>query len=193
MIISDKEFKPYDRNYYVSSEGDIFSTFSHKLLKQYIDQDGYCRVDIHGKHIKVHKLVYLTWKGQIPDGLQVNHLDDNKRNNSISNLYLGTQKHNIQDCICNGHRVGHIKTITVLDKKENVQLTFPSIKEFLSYTGHSVANGSLSHCIRSKWFEERFEVIEQKSVSTIESYKSIRAVYDSGVENKAGSRTKRVE
>ena len=34
------------------------------------------------------------------------------------------------------------------------------------------------------WFKERFYVIKREGVTTIESYKSIRAICNSGVENK---------
>jgi hypothetical protein len=48
--------------------------------------------------MKVHKLVYLTWCGAIPKGMQINHIDDNKDNNYFLNLYLGNQTENIADC-----------------------------------------------------------------------------------------------
>ena len=185
MLYNNIEFKPYDANYYVSASGDVFSTYKKGLLKHYIDCDGYHRVDIHSKHMKIHKLVFLTWIGEIPHGKQINHRDDDKNNNHYTNLYLGTQKENIADCMQNCHRVGRTCTITVLDKLYDKVLTFPSIKDFLKYTGHSVPNGSLKHAANKKWFQNRFDVIERKGVTTIESYKSIRADFNSRVENKA--------
>jgi len=185
LIFDGKEFKAYDDWYFVSADGDVFSTYKNGLLKQSVDVDGYMRVDIHSKHVKVHKLVYTVWIGDIPIGVQINHLDDDKKHNHYQNLYTGTQKENIADCMKNGHRVGNIQSVMVFDKKIGECIQFPSVKEFLAYTGHSIKNGSISHCKNKKWFQTRFEVIEQKGVSTIESYKSIRAVYDSRVENKA--------
>lgn len=185
MIYNGKVFKPYDNMYFVSADGEVFSKFKNGLLKQSVDVDGYKRVDIHSRHMKIHRLVYIVWNGEIPSGMQVNHLDDNKSNNHYKNLYAGTQKENIKDCVKNKHRVGNVQSVTVYDKEKRKYLSFPSVKDFLSYTGHSVSNGSIAHCKRKKWFQRRYEVIEQKGVSTIESYKSIRAAY-SGVENKAG-------
>ena len=185
MIYNGKVFKPYDDMYFVSADGDVFSTFKNGLLKQSVDIDGYRRVDIHRKHMKIHRLVYTVWVGEIPCGMQINHFDDNKENNHYQNLYAGTQKENIKDCVKNSHRVGNIQAVLVYDKASKKYLSFPSVKEFLSYTEHSVTNGSIAHCKNSKWFQNRFELIEQKGVSTIESYKSIRAAYSSGVENKA--------
>ena len=45
-----------DPTYYIGEYGEVYSTYSKKFLKQSIDLDGYLRVDIHGKHKKVHKL-----------------------------------------------------------------------------------------------------------------------------------------
>lgn len=177
---------PYDDMYFISEDGGVFSTFKNGLLKQSVDVDGYKRVDIHGRHMKIHRLVYTVWNGEIPSGMQVNHFDDDKENNHYQNLYAGTQKENISDCVKNDHRVGHVQSVLVYDRKIGKCLSFPSVKDFLAYTGHSVANGSIAHCKSKKWFQNRFELIEQKGVSTIESYKSIRAAYCSGVENKAG-------
>lgn len=185
MYYNNIEFKPYDDCYYVSANGDVFSKYKNGLLKHYIDLDGYHRVDIHGTHKKIHRMVYLVWNGQIPEGMQVNHYDDNKDNNNKDNLYVGSQKENISDCCKNKHRVGNINSITVYDKEKQIIINFPTIKDFILYTEHSIQNGSLSHIKNKKWFMQRFDIIEKKSVTTIESYKSIRANYNGWVENKA--------
>jgi len=145
-----QEFKPYDNIYYVSQYGDIYSTYKKGLLKHYIDLDGYHRVDIHGKHQKVHKLVYLVWNGSVPSNVQVNHIDDDKDNNYYKNLYLGDQKDNISDCINNKHRVGNIQSVVIYGKLYNKIITFPTVKEFIAYTGHKISNGSLAHCKNRK-------------------------------------------
>lgn len=186
------EFKPYDASYYVSEYGDVYSKYKRGLLKHNIDLDGYHRVDIHGKHIKIHKLVYLVWNGEIPPGMQINHYDDNKDNNHRKNLYLGNQKENICDCKRNGKRVGNIHSVTIYDKELDKIIEFPSIKDFIAYTGHSYKNGSLSHMRNKKWFKDRFDIIDRKGVTTIESYKSIRASYASRVDNKAMHEASRV-
>ncbi len=95
---SGKEFRPYDSSYFVSEDGDVYSVYKRGLLKYSIDIDGYHRVDIHSKHMKIHKLVYLVWNGNIPSGMQVNHRDDDKNNNHCANLYIGTQRENIGNC-----------------------------------------------------------------------------------------------
>ena len=42
----------------------------------------------------VHQWVYLTFVGDIPEGMQVNHIDEDKHNNRLDNLNLKTPKEN---------------------------------------------------------------------------------------------------
>lgn len=169
MFFQGKEYRKYDDFYYVSVDGDIYSTYKKGLLKHSIDLDGYHRVDIHSKHMKVHRLVFLAWVGPIPRDKQLNHLDDNKDNNHYKNLYLGSQKENIQDCIRNGTRKGNLKPIRVYDKKVDKVLDFESVSAFIEYTGHRVANGAISKCKSHKWFQIRYKIVNDEGVETIES------------------------
>lgn len=162
IIVDDKILNQFDETYFVSEFGDIYSTYSNKFLKHSIDLDGYHRVDIHRKHIKVHKMVYLTWIGEIPTGKQINHKDDNKNNNHYTNLYAGTQKENISDCIKNGNRKGNFHYLTVLDKETNEVITFSPCSEFIKYSGHPCANGSVKRMFNKNWFKVRYEIIDYK-------------------------------
>ena len=177
MIINGIELKAYDDMYYVSRFGDVYSIYSKKFLKHYIDHDGYHRVDIHSKHIKVHKLVYETWKTKVVFGNCIRHLDDDKNNNYIGNLIVGTQKQNIDDCIKNGNRCPHAKSITLLDKEVDRVITFPSIKHFIQYDGHSNKSNSFSKYQKSIWFKNRYEIISVENVETIENYKKLLSQY----------------
>lgn len=42
----------------------------------------------------VHQLVWLAFKGEIPKGMTIDHIDGNKRNNKLENLELVTQSDN---------------------------------------------------------------------------------------------------
>lgn len=57
-----------------------------------VDKDGYleCCLSIQGvhKYIRAHRLVYETLCGSIDDNLTIDHIDQNKQNNSINNLRL---------------------------------------------------------------------------------------------------------
>ena len=162
MFVNGIEFLPYDNEYYVSKCGDVYSTYCGRCLKHYIDHDGYHRVDIHSRHIKVHKLVYLVWVGDIPYGLNVRHYDDDKDNNHVSNLILGTQKENIEDAFRNGHKEFGANThhLIVYDKETDQELVFCPAKNFIEYCGHPSANGCVVNMFNKDWFKQRYEIIE---------------------------------
>lgn len=164
MIFNNKEFKSYDDDYYASKDGDIYSRFKNGCLKHYIDCDGYHRVDIHGKHRKVHKIVYNAWVGEVESGKLLRHFDDNRDNNNLDNLVVGTQKQNIEDSFRNGHKYlkGNTYTLIVYDKFTNERLTFCPAENFIAYSGHSCQNGGISKMMTRDWFKKRFEVIEYR-------------------------------
>lgn len=168
IIVNGITLKKYDDMYYVSDSGDVFSKYSHKFLKHAIDHDGYHRVDIHSKHMKIHKLVFETWNGKVPSGLQINHRDDDKNNNHIDNLYLGTQKENTADRIRNQHNIGNTNTLVVYDKEKQKTLVFCPANKFAQYSGHSISNGCIASVFTREWFKKRYKLIDyRKGVTTM--------------------------
>jgi hypothetical protein len=89
----------------VSETGDILMLYCRKykrncrrnVLQQ--SPNGYWFVRFHyeGKKLSAwaHRVVYSYFKGEIPDGLVINHIDGNRKNNNLSNLEAVTQKENI--------------------------------------------------------------------------------------------------
>lgn len=86
-----------DYRVYVSNLGHIKN--EHKQdLPVHIDSNGYCRVHTGCCRYKsVHRLVMLTWR-PIPNAeeLTVDHLNHNKRDNSLENLEWVTEEENLR-------------------------------------------------------------------------------------------------
>ena len=59
-------------------------------------KDGYLTACINdnGKNYTAfaHRITWTYFKGRIPEGITINHIDGNKENNTIKNLELATQK-----------------------------------------------------------------------------------------------------
>lgn len=72
--------------YYITENGNIYSTITNKMLKTVIDKKGYENIKLRGKTYKVHRLVALTYIKNINNYDQVNHIDGNKSNNNVKNL-----------------------------------------------------------------------------------------------------------
>lgn len=105
-----RDIKGFEGLYQASSEGRIRSIdrivdnsrygkekLKGRILKPYKAQDYYAvKMFLNGKGYpkRVSRIIYETFIGPIPEGMQVNHIDENKTNNSISNLNLMTPKEN---------------------------------------------------------------------------------------------------
>lgn len=79
-------------------EGKVWSYKSNRFVGRK-DKDGYWQCTLTADDgtvwtTKVHRLVWQCVNGAIPQGMQVNHIDEDKGNNSISNLNLMTCKEN---------------------------------------------------------------------------------------------------
>ena len=89
----DYKYLPND-NYVVTNFGRVFSKYTGfwKELKQHINNHGYSDITLpilkgkNGKTWRVHRLVMHFYKGIDITNKEVNHIDQNKQNNSVDNL-----------------------------------------------------------------------------------------------------------
>ena len=97
---------PFSENYLASKNGKILSIKWNKrrILKLNINCWGYLVFNFYEnnkkRHYSVHRFVYETFNDVIPKGMETDHIDGDKKNNSISNLQLLTKKENIQKSKC---------------------------------------------------------------------------------------------
>lgn len=112
-----KDVVGFEGLYEVDESGNVFSIRTGKILKQQLDERGYPKISMSDasrgltKNMKVHRIVALAHIPN-PDNLPcVNHIDENKLNNHVSNLEWctiaynnahGTRMKKIRDKICQG-------------------------------------------------------------------------------------------
>jgi hypothetical protein len=88
--------------YFEYKDGKLFwKTPTNKSIKvgdlcNHRNPDGYIRVGINGKQIMAHRIIWEMFNGAIPDGLQIDHINEVKDDNRIENLQLVTNKQNQQ-------------------------------------------------------------------------------------------------
>lgn len=142
--------------------------YSGKLLKQHIGvKYGKKRCQtILSKNGKkkgpvTARLVYEAFIGNIPDGMQVNHIDEDPSNNCVWNLNLMTPKQNSNYGTRN-KRLGETfkangKLSTPIDKINlktgEVLDSYPSAKEAARQT--SFAQTNISRCCNGGYFDKR--------------------------------------
>lgn len=94
-----KEIQGFEGLYAVSNKGKVMNLMSGKVLKNNINTHGYPFVQLHKgnekpKQIKVHRLIAEAFIPN-PDNLpEVNHIDEDKTNNDVTNLEWVTASQN---------------------------------------------------------------------------------------------------
>ena len=87
-------------NYIINEEGEVMSMKFNKIkiLKPSNNGNGYLVICLskNGKQKTglVHRLLYETFVGEIPPGFEIDHIDCNPSNNTLSNLRAVTQQQN---------------------------------------------------------------------------------------------------
>lgn len=84
-------------NYLISDKGEIKSIKTGKIMKPWLNKEGYLTItlkNIYGKRktFKVHRLVARTFIPNPDNKITVHHIDKNKQNNKINNLEWRTHK-----------------------------------------------------------------------------------------------------
>jgi hypothetical protein len=75
--------------------------YAGKLASAVDVQSGYVRVFIFGKHYYAHRIVWQMVNGAIPQGMMIDHINQDKSDNRIHNLRLVSNKQNTQNATRN--------------------------------------------------------------------------------------------
>ena len=95
-----KDVPDWEDYYEVSDSGKVRNKITGHIIKEKSNRGGYVRVTLYKKPLRkrylLHRLVMLVFCGE--SGLEVNHKDSNKLNNSLNNLEYVTRKENELHC-----------------------------------------------------------------------------------------------
>ena len=80
----------------------------NKLMQRplYKDKDGYQRVNTKIGKKRVHRVIYETFVGPIPDGYEIDHFNNIRDDNRLENLRCVTHKENMNNPITVESRKG---------------------------------------------------------------------------------------
>ena len=67
---------------------------------------GYGRMSYQGRAQVAHRLAWMAWNGDIPEGMSVLHKCDNRACINPEHLWLGTYSDNLADCWAKGRHPG---------------------------------------------------------------------------------------
>lgn len=120
--LDGEEWRPvpgYEGMYEVSNLGRVKSLGTSRnrpptILRICVKQHGYRYAALHQAGRRrcptLHRVVLEAFVGPCPDGREGCHIDDDKSNNHLSNLYWGTRSDNMLDRIRHGNNPQSSKT-----------------------------------------------------------------------------------
>ena len=158
-----KDIKGFEGLYQVSNLGRVKSLeridarghrLKEKILKPRANHKGYYQVGLC-KNSKVrfyfvHRLVWLVFNGQIPENMQVNHINEIKTDNRPVNLNLMTPKENTNWGTRNKRSTKKRSKVVLQFTLDGILVKeYPSTKQVERETGF--ANQYISACCNGKY------------------------------------------
>lgn len=148
----------YEGKYMVSNLGRVKSIVWRGVKKEtlftpWLNKNGYPMVSLRKNGEKtgysIHSLVWEAFNGPVPDGLQINHINEDKTDNRLENLNLMTPSENCRW----GTRT---KRIVKKHKKPVIQMSLAGDEIFGYFSAIdaenelSIAHQSISKCCKNK-------------------------------------------
>lgn len=121
---------PEGRYLLVSVNGDLYNADTMKKYKSHKNQDNYDCVNVkllngRRKSIFVHRIVAETFLAYLPtEYYEVNHINGNKDDNSLSNLEWNTRQENLEHS-----RLNKLTPLLKGDNNGNCKFSFKLIQE----------------------------------------------------------------
>lgn len=141
-----KDIPGYEGHYQASNLGRIRSLKYDKvrILKHSENGCGYYMVQLCLNNVvkssTVHRLVWEAFNGPIPEGLQINHLNEIKSDNRLENLSLCTAKENINYGTHTERMTKKVsKQVIQFDKNGNFIKEWPSSLEIQRQLGYAAS------------------------------------------------------
>lgn len=152
-----KDIKGYEGLYAITEEGKVWSYRTKRYLKPSDNGLGYLKVGLtkNGrlKNARIHRLVLETFNPvEGMDKLQVNHIDEDKHNNCLSNLEWATPSENVRHSIhkTKGKKRGKIKPVAQYTLDGELVAVYKNQVEAANATG--ISRYSISDVLRDRTF-----------------------------------------
>ena len=139
--------------YEVSNLGKVRNIKSGRMLKPHLNHNGYLKHHLYRhdkqKELFLHRIIATAFIDNPGKKPQVNHIDENKLNNDLSNLEWCTGRENL----AHGTRTKRVaeklsKKVIQLDLNDSVLNEFESMGQAERETG--VPIGNISRCCNGK-------------------------------------------
>lgn len=143
-----KDIKGYEGYYRLSNNGVLFGIKRGKYYNGDELPDGYLvfgfsKPNQRPKTVRVNRIVYQTFVGEIPKGYDVHHINHNPKDNRVENLELiEIHKHHLL------HSRDYYKPVSQYSKKGKHIANYKSITDASKQTGINI--NRISACLNGK-------------------------------------------
>lgn len=161
-------------DYYATEDGQIWSAKRKRFLSLKTKSKGYVKCNLYRpdgsvKNIRVHRFIWQTFNGVIPDGYEINHKNEIRDDNRLENLELVTHRENLMygnglekrrlksiELVRRGCDCNFARPITLIDIGTNEKLTFKAKIEAAKYLG-----------VKSKHLTYKLSLMRKKNAACI--------------------------
>ena len=145
----DMKLEGYSDYEIYPEKGKIWSYKRNKFVGAK-NKNGYWKCNLTNDNGEIwkgglHRFIWFAVNGEIPEGMQVNHIDENKNNNSISNLNLMSPKDNINWGDGIERRSKKLSKPVIGIKNNKIHYYFPSTQEAKRF---GFVQGCVARCAR---------------------------------------------
>ena len=160
-----EEYKehPTHKGFFITKSGEVWSSNRMRdglmvRLNESKEKYGYYSVYVNKKHIKVHRLVSETYLSNPNNLPEVNHIDEDKSNNNLSNLEWISRKDNIthsKETI----RKSHLKKWIIVEENTNNKTVVEDLTDWCEE--NNINKKTLYHTQPHKknWFHKGYKLI----------------------------------
>lgn len=155
------------KGYEVYSNGVVLNSNKEKV-GSFIDSGGYQYILVP-KPVRAHRFIYEAFNGEIPEGLQIHHIDNDRLNNSIDNLEAITASENSTIARATSQVDRTIKSVGVYTKDGELLATYKSATEAERLTLNTIKfkHQRISECLRGAKEDHRGYVYKRVDLNEI--------------------------
>lgn len=134
--------------YYGDKEGQVFNT-NNKKIKAWDHSDGYLMFrpyydkNSRTSNTYIHRFIYEYHRGKIPKNMEINHINENKKDNRLENLELVTKAENIRKRSYN--KLSLKKCRCIRQQYKDTKITQQQLA-----TEYNCDQSTINYCIKGK-------------------------------------------